>query len=274
MKKMIILAGIFLFGVMHAYAAAPSFNTCKNYYEGRNFTGARDCSASIVKLHPGDVQARYLYATALIYTQEYDKSLYQYTYIKKRYPNTPAGKMAAEQIKFVSNKKSNAMAAPKSDYGHYIDKLDLKIKWDTMPVRVWVQPSKYSNSVYNAFAEWQYATGGVVKFMKTSYESQAKIKVYFVTKLDSGGDKAGLCQFQYVGKSLQEANIYLLYKSDNGVILTPQQIYPIALHEIGHSIGIDGHSDSKNDVMYPNTDIIGIHTSRRDVNTIKTLYKK
>ena len=54
--------------------------------------------------------------------------------------------------------------------------------------------------------------------------------------------------------------------------LSKDEIYAVAVHEIGHAIGILGHSSNRNDIMYPTTDIIGIHASNRDVNTIRQFY--
>ena len=54
--------------------------------------------------------------------------------------------------------------------------------------------------------------------------------------------------------------------------LSKEEIYAVAVHEIGHALGIMGHSSDRNDIMYPNTNNIGIHASARDFNTIREFY--
>lgn len=49
------------------------------------------------------------------------------------------------------------------------------------------------------------------------------------------------------------------------------KIKQIALHEIGHAIGIYGHSNNPNDIMYDSFSVSAIST--RDANTIKEIYK-
>ena len=64
---------------------------------------------------------------------------------------------------------------------------------------------------------------------------------------------------------------------------TSTQIYNTALHEIGHALGISGHSDNPNDVMYGNNNAVTkfasifedetAFLSKRDLNTITLLYR-
>ena len=50
-----------------------------------------------------------------------------------------------------------------------------------------------------------------------------------------------------------------------------QKIKQIAMHQLGHAIGIYGHSSDPNDIMYGN--FSAIQLSEKDKNTIKEIYK-
>ena len=56
---------------------------------------------------------------------------------------------------------------------------------------------------------------------------------------------------------------------------TKDELYSIILHEIGHAIGLSGHSKSKGDIMFFSTATYlngeGI-ISNRDKNTVKKIY--
>ena len=57
--------------------------------------------------------------------------------------------------------------------------------------------------------------------------------------------------------------------------VTDKHFYAVALHEIGHALGIQSHSPNIADAMYPNT---GSYAQRRgkitnrDINTVKRIY--
>ncbi len=273
MKKICLTTLLFIFITAAAYAV-QSYNTCKTYFYQRNFLKANRCAEQLVNIKSNDLNARYLYAMSFLYLKQKDKAYAQFDHIRTVSPGSSLARQAEKQMAKIQKVHTSSTSAKKNDTGDYLSEINSAKKWATMPVRIWVQPSKYTSTVYQAFNEWQYVSSGLVKFTKTNSESQAKIKVYFTDTINrSGNDTLGLTRTSSQGGNIVSANIQLLYKY-NGKMLSQKEMYPIALHEIGHALGINGHSSNNNDIMFPNNGIIGIHTSRRDVNTIKAIYQK
>lgn len=141
------------------------------------------------------------------------------------------------------------------------------------PIKIWVQPHQYSNIVYQSFEEWARAGGGCLRFRSTSNEKIANIKVYFLDSIQ-GTKAAGVTHSQSIpNKYTQGATIYIsLINSLTKKPFNTNTIRKIATHEIGHALGISGHSSNRNDIMYPDTSIIGFYTSNRDYATIRKMY--
>lgn len=276
MKKYFIsLLIIFLSNA--GFCLAQNASVCNQYYNAKQYAAAAKCYAPLLENKPSDNTSRLYYAYSLLAQGQNETAAFQFNYLlTRRHDATPQIKSFAQKgLNQINAAKSEEITAKKTDYGNYLSSLERKSKWTAMPVRVWIQPGKYYNTAQNAFSEWYTATSGAVRFTITPSESQGRIKVYFVNKLETAnGNEAGICYSHFSGNAMTNAEIYVETKSSAGEELPLQKIYPVVLHEIGHALGMGGHSDNRNDIMYPNTNIIGVHTSKRDVNTVKTLYKK
>jgi hypothetical protein len=144
------------------------------------------------------------------------------------------------------------------------------------PLRVWVQPeapiSDYSSSfpeiVRAAFEEWMN-TGIPITFAFAPDSASADIHVTWIDRFDE----------QISGKTLWahdddwwivEANIVLAVHHRGGEPLDGSAARAIALHEIGHLIGLDHTQDSAN-IMTPKVRVKEL--SNADIATARLLYK-
>lgn len=156
---------------------------------------------------------------------------------------------------------------------NYINELSQYAIWKQKNrITVWVQPNTiYTAAIYDAFREWMTAGGGCIKFVDANTEKNANIRVYFTERLSE--NRAGVTHHRSAGKYMISADITIGYKNlYKNKMLSKDEVYAVAVHEIGHALGIMGHSSNRNDIMYPNTNVIGIHASARDFNTIREFY--
>jgi predicted Zn-dependent protease len=171
----------------------------------------------------------------------------------------------------------------------YLDaclKNNLTIRWpDTaMPICVYVAPFRwhekskqqesyaYNQMVYDAFDTWQQLSGERVRFRYVANLNLSQLDVSW-RRVDR--TSLGHCEYMVNQQSLIYSAEIKIGISD-GVIHSkynnPEEVRHTILHEIGHAIGLSGHSDGPNDIMYVPHQYGVTSLSQRDIDTLKTLY--
>ena len=163
-----------------------------------------------------------------------------------------------------------------NDSGDYYNEIEQKTRWAKTPIKVWIQHTNNNANLKNAFYTWQNALYPTIAFEMVNRKEDAQLQVVF-GNLPQGSPKGavGITQTRTYLKNpsvLGIATIYLTQFDPYGSRLSDNNIYGVLVHEIGHAIGIGGHSKNKNDVMYPSTDNYNLRPTRRDINTVRKIY--
>ena len=149
---------------------------------------------------------------------------------------------------------------------------------ETYPIKVYIQeqgvPAEYVEQIKKAYMRWQSATNGEVTFQLVSSPQVADTKCIFLNNLDNMADNTlGYHQFRYNGNTIADSTIRFKFTDPYGRKFSTDLFYTVALHEIGHSLGLAGHSSNSNDLMYPVTGARKADFTTRDLTTFKLLYR-
>ena len=125
--------------------------------------------------------------------------------------------------------------------------------WPRLPVRVFIaadskQEKQWARTATAGFDEWVRATRGIVSYTQVYAAPDAQITVRFVPAPTVPGHPGlvGLTTTFWLNQVLQEAEIVLATGGK-----TPGDLQTAAAHELGHALGISGHSSDPDDLMFP-----------------------
>ncbi len=134
--------------------------------------------------------------------------------------------------------------------------------------------TEYEESLRQAFDEWTEATAGKIKFVFVTNPSTAQMSVQWTNDLHAPAmtAEAGIARTSFGANGIENAEISLLTLDPlKDGPLGKNQLFNTCLHEIGHALGLQGHSPYPDDIM-SGTLIVQQGLSARDVRTINQLY--
>ena len=151
-------------------------------------------------------------------------------------------------------------------------------RWEnrtSSPIRVWLAPTFAANfkpafldAVRSAFAQWTSA-GVPVRFDFDGDSTNAEVTVKWRIQFEI--ERTGQTDVTWDENGhIQSAVITLATFDPKGRAMEPDDIRVVALHEVGHLLGLD-HSKDSTDIMFPTARVRDL--SDRDTRTVLLLYQ-
>lgn len=163
-----------------------------------------------------------------------------------------------------------------------------RLTWppELLPVPVCIQladpgQAAFIDNIYHDLGVWTQVTRQRIRFQEVGYPDKARIVITLKPgPLMDPDHSIGHASFnsQILGTEYPVHNLKVHITVNTGdarnadlpLALRKEQVEKLVLHELGHAIGIWGHSKDPDDIMY--THPIVSRLSQRDINTIRKLY--
>ncbi len=152
------------------------------------------------------------------------------------------------------------------------------------------EPTAFTEAAWRALDSWQRSLGGVVSFRRVRSDEDADLRILLVGQVgpapEAGVQVLGTtpmhdaCKVR--GRSMWPDRLDVefavpeihIYVADDHGLLPPDQVERNVLHELGHALGMHGHSPIPADLMYAVArDRRVDRLSTEDVNSFRALYR-
>ena len=285
MKRSVILliVGAILIVSVRILMIPLCFKLGKDAYNNQDYVNARHYLSYAIKYNKKNQEYRKYYINTLLKLPkllDVQRDIYDISEIN-----------VSDNANLLANKYIEETRAALHNQDSYIDQVPIEGKalhWNKQPIRVEIKtelasvPMYYYKEIVKAFKYWQYSTDADIKFLFNNIAPDITIE-FKKRDIKQTKDKNYVAAYtvpDYVNSHLTGMKITLYDKDINAKEYSRIDIYNIAMHEIGHALGIMGHSGNADDVMYMKTkqdQYYGTNNrltlTERDLNTFNLLYK-
>jgi tetratricopeptide (TPR) repeat protein len=261
----------------------------KTAYQNKNYSKAYSVLKWAFFLNPKHQDARYYYIKTLIKlpaTLHIQKEIYNISQINL----ADSANLIADMK--ISDWKKRILHNCGNNYIKQVPLNNKILRWDIQkfPIKVYITqtdlaPKYYLNKIKKAFLQWQVSTKRLINFQFTDNEKNADIIVNIKLSDDIKKCREKICKYSVAytiptisNNSLRKMNITFYALNQYNKPFSEKEIYYTALHEIGHALGIMGHSYNQHDIMHMeithqiNEENNMQSISFNDLNTVKLLY--
>jgi len=158
-------------------------------------------------------------------------------------------------------------------------------RWNKIPIKVFIESKSdvpgfkpdFAQTIKGAFEQWQTVSKGKLafEFLEKSEDAQIVCKWTNDRKVLMNPNEGGNTQVVPSSEGIFSASMLLLTCPPPGSSeIKTDYLNRVALHEIGHALGITGHSLQRADIMYSTVypDDKNDKLSQNDIATINALY--
>ena len=289
----VVVFGILLFIMWLVYFTLTDvmpeqlINQGKKYLEVHEYKKAMNMFKLAGDAKPYDEDPIYYQAVALSkmpLTYENQKALYEISQLEDFDKASKYADAVLTNIRKQIDKKIGS---------NYVDNVlydDIVFRWNTdKPINYFISNNsnvtrEYMDTIRSAFSLWSTASNGELIFRETMTSSDADIIVSLLNNIVMNSNrvsdinKSGNVTPIINNNVLEKVEVDLKTNYTNGRPYELGGFRMVAQHEIGHALGIWGHSSNPNDIMYYAGDYINEVNpnksfSKRDINTLNLLYK-
>lgn len=242
-----------------------------------------------LELQPGMSEATLNLAGCYQCLGDYDLAAKYYKAYIAQNPNSKDLIGVKERLVAVSKMSKNKEGEEEADYFKEVTKEGL-YHWlfSPVPIKVFVVEDSslksykplYRNLLMNSFDQWSKALSGKLKFEVVDKQADAQIVCSFTedpkaVTYQGASSERGLSSVSVNGKNIYLAKICILLSPVLlGASIDDAVVEKACLHEIGHVLGLQGHSAKNTDIMFATVDSATVQPSlsTRDINTVRRLY--